>query len=79
LTSKYLTNDEAAQYLRIKPSTLRRWTCERKIPFRKHGSKTLFCVEDLDSWSAENTVDSEVDEHDNLLSSLKAEYQSEFE
>lgn len=78
--SKFITNDEAAQYIGVAPSTMRKWVYERFVPFRKHGRKVLFCKDDLDRWSEEKRVAAiPDDEHDELLSSLKNEYQREFE
>lgn len=71
---KYLNIEEAAKYLGLKHTTLRKWTYERRVPYRKHGGKKVFCVEDLDTWSANNKVEVIEDEHDTLLSSLTKEY-----
>ena len=73
----YLKNAEAADYLGIAPATLRKWVHKRLIPFRKHGAKVIFCTDDLDAWSEHKRVDVIEDEHDNLLSSLTSEYNSE--
>lgn len=35
--TELLTVPEAAALLRLKPSTIRAWTCQRKIPFVKLG------------------------------------------
>jgi len=40
--------DEAAKYLAIQPSTLRRWAWERKIPSVKLGRRLLFRRDVLD-------------------------------
>jgi excisionase family DNA binding protein len=37
MDSELLTVPEVASLLRLKPSTIRAWTCQRKIPFVKLG------------------------------------------
>jgi len=37
MDSELLTVPEAAALLRLKPSTIRAWVCQRKIPFVKLG------------------------------------------
>jgi excisionase family DNA binding protein len=71
---KYLNIDEAAEYLGLKATTLRKWTYERRVPYRKHGGKTVFSAQDLDTWSEKNKVEPIESEHDTLLSSLTKEY-----
>ncbi len=45
-----LTYKEAAEILKIKPITLRRWVMEKKIPFLKLGIKSVrFLPEHLES------------------------------
>lgn len=40
--------DNAAQYLGLQPSTLRRWIYERRIPYVKLGRRVLFRKEILE-------------------------------
>lgn len=40
--------DEAAEYLGLQPSTLRRWVYERRVPSVKLGRRVLFRPEVLD-------------------------------
>lgn len=47
---------EAAAFLRIKPSTLYGWVHQRRVPFRKHGSKVLFLMADLLAWSKSKEI-----------------------
>lgn len=47
---KYLTVPEAARLLRIKPQTLYKWICERKISSISLGGRTLFEEEELLKW-----------------------------
>ena len=54
IDSPYLTTNEAAQYLRLKPRTLNnmRWRGEGPR-YRKHGGKVLYHRRDLEGWSFE--------------------------
>lgn len=46
---------EAADYLRIKPATLYRWTSRGTIAFSKPNGRVLyFRREDLDRWANQN-------------------------
>ena len=54
----FMTLLEAATYLRISPTTLYGWVHQRRIPYRKHGSRTVFYEEDLLMWSNANKIDS---------------------
>ena len=40
----------AAEYIGCAPSTLRNWTSQRRVPYRKVGRLTRFVKEDLDRW-----------------------------
>lgn len=48
--SPYRTIVEAAQHLKVGRSTMYR--LKREIPFRDHGGRIVFHVDDLDTWSA---------------------------
>jgi len=61
---RYLTNDEAADYLRLSPRTLEKQRVIGGGPrFRKFGRRVMYAVADLDSWaetrSFETTSDPE--------------------
>ncbi len=43
---------EAIEILRVRPSTLRRWCYERKIPVQKVGSRVMFRPSHLEKWLA---------------------------
>ena len=65
---RYLTNDEAAEYLRLSPRTLEKQRVIGGGPrFRKFGRRVMYAVADLDSWadqrSFEVTSDPEYAEH----------------
>ncbi|HGW5374932.1 TPA: helix-turn-helix transcriptional regulator [Pseudomonas aeruginosa] len=49
---RYLTNDEAAEYLRLSPRTLEKQRVIGGGPrFRKFGRRVMYAVVDLDSWA----------------------------
>lgn len=65
---RYLTNDEAAEYLRLSPRTLEKQRVIGNGPkFRKFGRRVMYAVADLDAWadqrSYETTSDPEYAEH----------------
>jgi len=50
--------DEAAQYLGIKPRTLKKWRHERRIPYYRLGHvAVVFDVRDLDAFLARRRVE----------------------
>lgn len=54
--SDFMLVAEAAEYLRVAPSTIYGWVHCRKIPFRKHGSRVVLCRRDLDEWSQRQEI-----------------------
>lgn len=49
---RYLTNDEAAEYLRLSPRTLEKQRVIGGGPkFRKFGRRVMYAVSDLDAWA----------------------------
>lgn len=65
---RYLTNDEAAEYLRLSPRTLEKQRVIGGGPkFRKFGRRVMYAVADLDAWAADrsfgSTSDPEYAEH----------------
>ena len=65
---RYLTNDEAAEYLRLSPRTLEKQRVIGGGPrFRKFGRRVMYAVADLDAWaetrSFESTSDPKYAEH----------------
>ncbi|KHK52061.1 transcriptional regulator [Ralstonia sp. A12] len=67
-TARYLTNDEAAEYLRLSPRTLEKQRVIGGGPrFRKFGRRVMYAVTDLEAWadqrSFEATSDPEYAEH----------------
>lgn len=66
--SRYLTNDEAAEYLRLSPRTLEKQRVIGGGPrFRKFGRRVMYAMSDLDAWadarSFEATSDPKYAEH----------------
>jgi hypothetical protein len=66
--ARYLTNDEAADYLRLSPRTLEKQRVIGGGPrFRKFGRRVMYAVTDLDTWADqrcfEATSDPEYAEH----------------
>ncbi|MCK9511589.1 MAG: helix-turn-helix domain-containing protein [Castellaniella sp.] len=50
--ARYLTNSEAADYLRLSPRTLEKQRVLGGGPrFRKFGRRVLYAVADLDAWA----------------------------
>jgi excisionase family DNA binding protein len=54
--SSYLTNDEAAEYLRISPRTLEKLRGLGAGPaYRRHGRRRVaYAIKDLDDWSEQH-------------------------
>ena len=53
---RYLTNDEAAEYLRLSPRTLEKQRVIGGGPrFRKFGARVVYAVADLRAWAYRNT------------------------
>ena len=48
--------DEAATFLRVKKCTIYRWVHERRISYRKHGSRLVFTMKSLMDWSEKQKV-----------------------
>jgi hypothetical protein len=50
--ARYLTNDEAAEFLRLSPRTLEKQRVIGGGPrFRKFGRRVMYAVADLESWA----------------------------
>lgn len=50
--ARYLTNDEAADYLRLSPRTLEKMRVIGGGPsFRKFGRRVMYAIADLDGWA----------------------------
>lgn len=55
---RYLTNEEAAAYLRLSPRTLEKQRVIGGGPrFRKFGRRVLYAIEDLEIWANARACD----------------------
>jgi hypothetical protein len=58
-STHYLTNDEAAAFLKLSPRTLEKQRVKGTGPrFRKFGRRVVYSLQDLESWSNERVFDS---------------------
>jgi excisionase family DNA binding protein len=48
---QFLTVNEVADLLRVKPRTVHYWVSERRIPFRKAGRFTIFDRDEILEWT----------------------------
>ncbi|MBO9357679.1 helix-turn-helix domain-containing protein [Bordetella petrii] len=67
-SARYLTNSEAADYLRLSPRTLEKLRVQGGGPrFRKFGRRVLYAAADLEAWADDHsytmTSDPEYLEH----------------
>lgn len=59
---RYLTNDEAAEYLRLSPRTLEKQRVIGGGPkFRKFGRRVMYAVSDLDTWADQHSYEATSD------------------
>ena len=59
ITPQYLTNSEAAEFLKLSPRTLEKLRVLGTGPsFRKFGRRVVYDMADLVSWSNERVFDS---------------------
>lgn len=59
---RYLTNDEAAVYLRLSPRTLEKQRVIGGGPrFRKFGRRVMYAVIDLDAWADQRSFEATSD------------------
>ena len=59
---RYLTNDEAAEHLRLSPRTLEKQRVIGGGPrFRKFGRRVMYAVADLDAWADARSFDATSD------------------
>lgn len=59
---RYLTNDEAAAYLRLSPRTLEKQRVIGGGPkFRKFGRRVMYAVVDLDAWADQRSFEATSD------------------
>jgi excisionase family DNA binding protein len=53
-TPRFLTVEEIAEILRLKPRTIYNMVSQRRIPFRKAGRQLLFDVGEIEEWTRSN-------------------------
>ena len=59
---RYLTNDEAAEYLRLSPRTLEKQRVIGGGPkFRKFGRRVMYAVSDLNAWADQRSYEATSD------------------
>lgn len=59
---RYLTNDEAAGYLRLSPRTLEKQRVIGGGPkFRKFGRRVMYAAADLDAWADQHSYEATSD------------------
>lgn len=47
----------AAEYLGLRPKTLANWrSTDTGPPYRRHGGRIVYAIEELDKWSAQRAV-----------------------
>lgn len=57
-SARYLTNDEAAAWLRLSPRTLEKQRVLGGGPrFRKFGRRVVYAIEDLENWANARTFE----------------------
>jgi excisionase family DNA binding protein len=52
----FMEIEVAAEFLRVKRSTLYAWVHQRRIPHRKHGRRLVFARQELENWSLSQAV-----------------------
>lgn len=55
-TPQFLTVEEVAEMLRLKPRTIYNMVSQRRIPFRKAGRQLLFDVGEIEEWTRSNAA-----------------------
>lgn len=55
-TPQFLTVEEVAEMLRLKPRTIYNMVSQRRIPFRKAGRQLLFDVREIEEWTRSNAA-----------------------
>jgi excisionase family DNA binding protein len=54
---QFLTVEEIAEMLRLKPRTIYNMVSQRRIPFRKAGRQLLFDVGEIEEWTRSNAAE----------------------
>ena len=56
-TPQFLTVEEVAEMLRLKPRTIYNMVSQRRIPFRKAGRQLLFDFGEIEEWTRSNAAE----------------------
>jgi excisionase family DNA binding protein len=56
-TPQFLTVEEVAEMLRLKPRTIYNMVSQRRIPFRKAGRQLLFAVGEIEEWTRSSAAE----------------------
>lgn len=57
ITTKYLTESEAADYLGLSKFTMRNWRFLKKGPkSRKFGKSVRYSIADIEEWASKNSI-----------------------
>ena len=57
MKKRYIDIKELSEYISVQENTIRWWTWQRQIPFRKFGRLIRFDLEQIDQWSRSKTVE----------------------
>lgn len=69
---RYLTNDEAALFLKLSPRTLDKFRVQGGGPqFRKFGRRVIYALDDLETWANSRICESTSDENYFLPAGLR--------
>ncbi|MCH7504278.1 helix-turn-helix domain-containing protein [PVC group bacterium] len=50
MEKRYISSQELSDFIGVKPQTLRKWVCYRKIPFFKVGRMVKFDLREIEKW-----------------------------
>ena len=53
---RFLTVEELAQMLRVEVRTVYSWVSQEKVPFRKAGRRTIFLIDEILEWTAQQNL-----------------------
>jgi len=50
----YLTVEELAAYFKVSEQTIRRWICNREVPYHKINNSVRFRLSEIETWVEKN-------------------------
>ena len=53
---RFLTVEELAEMLRVEVRTVYSWVAHEKVPFRKAGRRTIFLIDEILEWTAQESL-----------------------